>query len=82
MLDLYVYGYTEDQVTKLAAECQDFYEFADKFFAPSLEKEKKIMWAEKTPTNAYCVKEFLSLFFSGHYIHYLNIFILKVQRVT
>jgi len=69
MLDLDVYGYTEDQVSNLAAECQDFCEFADKFFSSCLEKEKKIMWAEKTPTNAYCVKEFLSLFSLGHYIH-------------
>ena len=69
MLDLDVYGYTEGLVSKLAAGCQDFCEFANKFFAPCLEKEKKMMWAEKTPTNIYCVKEFLSLFSLGRYVH-------------
>ena len=69
MLDLDVYGYTIGQICDLAAEYKDFYAFANEFFLPCLKKEKKIMWAEKTPTNAYCVKEFLSSFSSGYYIH-------------
>ncbi len=69
MLDLDVYGYTEARVSKLAFESQQLSDFADKFFAPCLDKEKKMIWAEKTPTNAYCVREFLSSFSSGHYIH-------------
>lgn len=69
MLDLNVYGYTQAQVSKLASKARQFNEFADKFFAPCLKKEKKIIWAEKTPTNAYCINEFLTSFSSGHYIH-------------
>ena len=69
MLDLDVYDYTEYQVSKIASECQSFFEFSNKFYEPCLKKEKKIIWAEKTPTNVYCIKEFLSLFSSGLYIH-------------
>jgi hypothetical protein len=69
MLNLDAYNYTKDQVSKIASECQDFDEFSDKFFGHCLKNEKKMMWAEKTPTNAYCVNEFLSLFSLGHYIH-------------
>jgi hypothetical protein len=69
MMNIDAYGYSKDQVCKLAGDSFNFNEFADRFFAPWLKDTNKTIWAEKTPTNVYCIEEFLSQFNNGRYIH-------------
>jgi hypothetical protein len=69
MMNIKAYGYSKDQVCEIAENSRDFNQFADKFYAPWLKETNKIIWAEKTPTNAYCIREFLSLFDHGRYLH-------------
>jgi hypothetical protein len=69
MLNLNVYGYNHREVCDLAASCDDFRHFIDAFYERPLSFANKKVWAEKSPTNIYCIQEFLSLYPSGRYIH-------------
>ncbi len=69
MMNIDAYGYSKKQVCELAADSFDFNQFADRFFTPWLKDMNKTIWAEKTPTNVYCIGEFLSRFNNGRYIH-------------
>jgi len=69
MRNLSAYGFTEETVSNLAASCDEFGDFADCFFSHPVKINQKSMWVEKTPTNAYCIQEFLSLYPFGRYVH-------------
>ena len=69
LLPLGRYGMTAEDVVKVAAESGSFKEFVDRFFQKVLAKAGKQRWAEKTPTNCFCIGEFLSLYPDGVYIH-------------
>lgn len=63
------YGLDVEEVCDLAATCETFREFVDGFFEKVIERSGKARWAEKTPTNCFCIGEFLSLYASGKYVH-------------
>jgi hypothetical protein len=69
LLNLSAYGYNPREVCEMAASCPDFKHFVDSFYKRPLEFAQKTVWAEKSPTNIYCIQEFLSLYPSGRYIH-------------
>lgn len=69
MFNLSAYGYNHREVCELAASCHTFRDFVDSFYERSLRLAQKTVWAEKSPTNMYCIQEFLSLYPSGRYIH-------------
>jgi hypothetical protein len=58
-----------DKTCCLAAESASFREFVDRVFEVILTKAGKTRWAEKTPSNCYCIPEFLSLYPFGKYVH-------------
>lgn len=63
------HGFTKEQIVKIADISMNFKEFVDSFFGIILARTGKKRWAEKTPTNCYCIGEFLSLYPSGKYVH-------------
>lgn len=63
------YGFSDQQVSKLFDEATSQKEFIDGFFGKFLEREKKKIWAEKTPSNAYCFKNILELYPEARLIH-------------
>jgi hypothetical protein len=63
------YGINPDQLESIAFQCSTFIQLVDQFFQIVLAKEGKQHWAEKTPTNCYCIKEFFEAFPLGSYIH-------------
>ena len=63
------YCLTKEKVCDLAVSSRTFREFVDRLFRPALANSGKSRWAEKTPTNCYCIDEFLSLYSGGKYVH-------------
>jgi hypothetical protein len=72
MLNLNAYGYNQSEVCELAASFNGFSHFIDAFYERPLRVAQKTVWAEKSPTNIYCIREFLSLYPSGRYIHVIR----------
>jgi hypothetical protein len=69
MLNLESFGYSNKEVCELASQCKEFRQFVENFFQKPLQKAGKSLWAEKTPSNAYCIEEFMRLYEEGFYIH-------------
>jgi hypothetical protein len=63
------YGWTKDEIVSLINDSRDIKEFTNNFFNKPLKKSDKKIWVEKTPSNAYCFKEFLDLDESYKVIH-------------
>lgn len=63
------YGVDPSVLINILKQSNNIKEFTDSFFQIVLLKEGKRRWAEKTPTNCYCISDFLSLYPSGKYIH-------------
>jgi hypothetical protein len=66
------YGFTKDKLCNLASKSENFGDFVREFFRMVLQKNGKTIWAEKTPTNCYCIGHFLSLFPRSRYIHVIR----------
>lgn len=63
------YGISDEMLYSFASESRGFKEFLDRLFEVILASTGKLRWAEKTPTNCYCIEPFLSLYSAGRYIH-------------
>jgi hypothetical protein len=57
----------EDLIT-IAGKSPYFKDFTEQIASLILERSNKCYWAEKTPTNCYCIPEILSLYPSAKYI--------------
>lgn len=66
------YGYTPEQIVELSRECESLRELVDTFFGRVLKQAGKLRWAEKTPTNCYCIQQFLDLYPQGRYIQVIR----------
>ena len=62
-------GWTRDEIISLINNSHDIQEFINKYFEKPLRKNNKKIWVEKTPSNAYCFREFLDLDDSHKVIH-------------
>lgn len=60
---------TEEEVCRIAFESVDFPSFVSCLASKILHRNEKERWAEKTPQNCYCIKEFLEAFPGGFYVH-------------
>ncbi|NET04137.1 MAG: sulfotransferase [Symploca sp. SIO2B6] len=63
------HGFTIEEVLKITDKAENLKDFVDNLFGILLARTGKNRWAEKTPTNCYCIGEFLSLYPSGKYVH-------------
>ena len=63
------YNYSEEEFYNLIVNSRSQKEFLDKFFNQYLSKERKSIWAEKTPSNSYCFKQVLDLYPKARIIH-------------
>jgi len=59
------YGISTGEVRALAREADGLAPFFSSFGGRYLERTRKSRWAEKTPSNVYCVGQFLDLFPGG-----------------
>ena len=66
------YGYSRDELDELPQLCSSFSELVDRFFAKTLQQAGKLRWAEKTPTNCYCIQHFLELYPQGRYVQVIR----------
>jgi len=62
------YGYTPAELDELPQHFSSFSDLVDGFFAKTLQQAGKLRWAEKTPTNCYCIQQFLDLYPQGRYV--------------
>jgi len=64
------YGYNPKEFRELLKKNhKDFSDFISDFYKPILESNKKSVWAEKTPSNAFTLEFFLERFEKGKVIH-------------
>ena len=63
------YYWDTETLVELANDSSNHREFLDQFFAAYLQKRGKIIWGEKTGSNAYCVEQFLSLYPDARVVH-------------
>ena len=63
------YGYTKDEVAKLAIDSDTLDEFCESFYNLALVKNNARFWIEKTPANSACFQMFLDHFDHGKVIH-------------
>jgi protein-tyrosine sulfotransferase len=63
------YNMSPGELIELANRANSYQDLLNVFFESVLNKAGKTRWAEKTPTNCYCIEEFLSSFPNGFYIH-------------
>lgn len=66
------YGVTRDELLELSQQCSSFGGLVDAFFAKTLQQAGKLRWAEKTPTNCYCIQHFLDLYPQGLYVQVIR----------
>jgi hypothetical protein len=70
--DIQKYDLDEERLSDIAARSMSFRELVDAIFQTVLHRVGKNRWAEKTPTNCYCIGEFLTLYPNGRYIHMIR----------
>jgi len=64
------HGVARQAVLSMAQESASLRELLDRFFGEILHRSGSAWrWAEKTPSNCYCIGEFLALYPQGVYIH-------------
>jgi protein-tyrosine sulfotransferase len=63
------YGMDARELVELVNQSNSFLELINSFFEYVLNRTGKIRWAEKTPSNCYCINNFLSCFPKGYYVH-------------
>jgi hypothetical protein len=63
------YGLPDDVLTQLADRATSLRDFCDRFFTAYLAARGKRVWAEKTPSNVYCIRQFLELYPGGVFVH-------------
>lgn len=63
------YGWSRKEVRQLIKTHFDFASFITAFYGPILERSKKLIWAEKTPSNAFTLQVFLKTFDDGKVVH-------------
>lgn len=63
------YGWPRHELPTLAETSRDSRDFLARFYARPMEGCSAQFWAEKTPSNAYCVPEFLQLYPEGRILH-------------
>lgn len=64
------YNYNPKKFRELIkSDHANFSDFADDFYKPILDRHKKSIWAEKTPSNAFTLEMFLQKFEKGKVIH-------------
>lgn len=62
------YGYTLEDCIGMAEAATGPRDFCLRFFSSSMERNNKIIWVEKSPTNLYGIGDFLSVFPEGRAI--------------
>jgi len=65
-------GWTLESWLKILNFSNSFEEFVESIFQIIILESGKKRWAEKTPSNCYCIREFLELFPTGNYIHVIR----------
>ena len=56
-------------IIRLASESDSFSDFINEYFIKLLQSSQKTIWAEKTPSNAFAIDDFKSLFPDSKIIH-------------
>jgi len=63
------YGFSKEQFRRMLKKAGSQKEFIDTFFAYYMQGKSGNIWAEKTPSNAYCFEEILTLYPEARIIH-------------
>ncbi len=63
------YGFSASAFSDLIKASTDQKDFIDRFFSVYLDNAGKTLWAEKTPSNVYCFREFMHLYPEARFIH-------------
>ena len=63
------YNLNKSELNSLIDKSNWFSEFIENLYEPILEKNDKIIWAEKTPSNVFCFNEFIDSFPEGQIVH-------------
>lgn len=63
------YGWTREEFVRLLHTSSSKKEITDRFFDRYLDAKGKRIWAEKTPSNAYCFNAFRELYPDARFIH-------------
>lgn len=66
------FGLSSEKIHGMLDNNDDFKSFVFKVRDSILSTSSKTIWVEKTPSNCYCIQEFLSLFPEGKYIHVIR----------
>jgi len=66
------YFHNNDSLTELVNTSNSQREFIDRFYEGYLLKRNKKIWGEKTGSNAYCIREFLTLYPEAKIIHLIR----------
>ena len=67
--ELEKFGWDDEELIEMALSCDNIIEFIDLFFKIFLDKNKKKIWGEKTPSNSYYFDSFLNLYPKARIIH-------------
>ena len=67
--NLNAYFCTTDDLIALARSSHNQRQFFDRFFMRYLTIRQKSIWGEKTPSNAYCVRQFVNLYPKARLLH-------------
>lgn len=63
------YGLSTTELTHWLKSSTNLREFCDQFISGILSRQGKRIFAEKTPSNAYCFPQLLQLYPNAHFIH-------------
>lgn len=66
------YYHTPAEVLDLFDRAESVADFLDKYFLSFAQKHGKRIWAEKTPNNIFCARDFLEMFPRGRFIHVIR----------